>query len=81
MEMLLKIKKPIYTLHAINNPLSASKFSSEEFNGLKNKINLQIGSPVVLKLNVWTAAGLTNGATGIIHDIIYDEDEYKLDES
>ena len=38
---------------------------------LENELLLAIGSRVVVVDNEWQEVGIVNGATGIVHDIIY----------
>jgi len=47
---------------------------SDECRGLRNEIFLCTGAKVSLTTNLWTEAGLANGQTGIVRDVVYADD-------
>ena len=72
-KMLKKLNKPIALIEAQHTGKSKS-MSSSSFMGLQCSIYLVVGAKVVMTCNVCQQAGLCNGATGNVKDLVYDED-------
>ena len=62
---------PIAPITAESVPREANRQSSDRASGLPRKIILNRNTVFRLTSNLWTAAGLTNGAIGIVKAIIY----------
>ena len=63
---------PIALINALSYPgKEAKRIQADRLSGLPKNIILSRGSTFRLTSNLWTAAGLTNGAEGIVHSIIY----------
>jgi ATP-dependent DNA helicase PIF1 len=69
-----ELQQPIALIKAVNNPKAEGNKEGDE-GGLPNNIILCKGTKFRLTANLWTAAGLTNGAKGTVHSIIYKEGE------
>lgn len=68
------LKQPVALIKSSNSPKSeASGDSADRQSGLPANIILCRGTKFRLTSNLWTAAGLTNGAKGVVHGIIYKE--------
>ena len=65
---------PIAPCKSLNKGDGASSASATEAGGLLQDISLAKGCRVLLTKNLWTEAGLTNGAVGTVKYIIYDND-------
>jgi hypothetical protein len=75
---IMKVKsnqEPVAPIFAVSSPKEACKESSERSSGLVSKIILSRKTVIRLTSNLWTKAGLTNGAVGTVHSIIYEEGE------
>ena len=70
-QCLQKLNKPIGKIEAENTGNGRSA-SSNIAGGLESRASFCIGAKFLLTKNVWQSAGLCNGATGIIKDIVYD---------
>jgi ATP-dependent exoDNAse (exonuclease V) alpha subunit len=73
---IMKVKaneEPIAPVFAESCPKQAKSESSERASGLISKIIISRQTVFRLTSNLWTTAGLTNGAVGTIHSIIYAE--------
>ena len=71
---ILKVKancEPIAPIFAESKPKEAAKESSDRACGLVSKIIMSRKTNFRLTSNLWTKAGLTNGAEGTVHSIIY----------
>jgi hypothetical protein len=51
--------------------LRAGELQSEEFKGLVNVLELCVGARVLLTVNLWTEAGLMNGALGWVKGFVW----------
>jgi hypothetical protein len=69
-----ELQRPIAPIKAVNNPKAEGNKESNK-GGLPNKIILCKGTKFILTVNLWTAAGLTYGAKGTVHSIIFKEGE------
>ena len=65
---------PKATLHAVNAGPRATSVKPDDAGGLNNVLRLARGARVMLRQNLWVDAGLTNGALGTVHGILYDPD-------
>ena len=64
---------PVAPISAVSTPKEACSISSEQSSGLLSKIIINKNTTFRLTSNLWTKAGLTNGAIGKVHNIIYQE--------
>ena len=71
MEKLQSLQKPIARLNAEHNCAAARRSDSQDANGLHATLFLCEGADVMLTSNLWTAAGLHNGAKGKVVDFVY----------
>ena len=65
--------EPVAPIFAETSPKGITKESSERACGLVDKIILSRKTVFRLTSNLWTKAGLTNGAVGVVHSIIYEQ--------
>ena len=75
---IMKVKsnnEPVAPIFAVSSPKEACKESSERASGLNSKIIISRKTVFRLTSNLWTSVGLTNGAVGTVHAIIYTEGE------
>ena len=70
-EQFKKFKKPIATINAKNNNTTSAKLSTDDMGSLMPQLLLSQGAKVMLTRNLWTDAGLCNGAIGVAKDIVY----------
>ena len=74
-ERIKAIGNPILGLRSLNSGGSEAKYAStNEAQGLLQGITICKGCQVLLTRNLWSEAGLTNGARGEVKYIIYPED-------
>ena len=71
MARLQSLQKPIARLDAVHNKPEAKRKDSQEASGLHATLFLCEGADVMLTSNLWTAAGLHNGAKGKVVDFVY----------
>lgn len=70
-EKLRALGKPIAIIQAIHNDPRGALASNDEAKGLCCKLHLCKGAQVILRQNLFTAAGLCNGTIGHVTDILY----------
>ena len=70
-EQLKKLNQPTSTTDAKHNNKTAAKLSTDDMGSLMPHLLLSQGVNVMLTRNLWTEAGLCNGAIGIVKDIVY----------
>ncbi|GBC03496.1 hypothetical protein RclHR1_05150006 [Rhizophagus clarus] len=73
-------------LRSLNNPIArinaiytggseACKADPDVAKGLEPYLLLSRGSKVMLRTNLWTEVGLVNGSVGIIHEIVFEQNQ------
>ena len=70
-EQLTKLEQPIAHINARHSSEVAKKISSDDMSGLEPVTLLAKGARVMLTMNLWPTVGLCNGATGIVVDMIF----------
>ena len=75
-EQLKNLKKPIATINAKHNNATAAKLSTDDMGSLMPQLLLCEGAKVMLTRNLWTDAGLCNGAIGTVKHIVYTNDGF-----
>ena len=63
--------KPIAIIKALHSGPNATKATSDDAGGLDPVLLIAQGARVMLRANLWVAAGLVNGTMGTIVDICY----------
>jgi hypothetical protein len=66
-------KNPIVQIKAEHNCARARSLIAKCFRGLETLLYLAVGAKVMLCMNIAHPAGLVNGATGIVIDIVFEE--------
>lgn len=74
-QRLSQLHQPTACINARHSSDVAKKASSEDMSGLQPRIFLAKGAHVMLTMNLWTEAGLCNGATGTVEDFVYTNDQ------
>ena len=71
-DCLTELKEPIANVDAKHSSEQAKKISPQEIFGLQPKLLIARGARVMLTMNLWPSAGLCNGSSGTVVDIIYE---------
>ena len=71
---LRELGRPCCTIKAVHQPARARKKSAKDAGGLEPAIRLCDGAKVMLRSNLWVAAGLTNGSLGTVVGVLYPPD-------
>ncbi|CAB3977885.1 ATP-dependent DNA helicase PIF1 [Paramuricea clavata] len=72
---LLDLKQPIAQVNARHSTNKAKGINSQDMHGLQPTLLICKKARVMLTMNLWPSAGLCNGATGYIEDIIYAQNQ------
>ena len=72
-ERIKAIGQPVAPIPAENDCSEAKGIRGDNESGLPSHLLLCKGAKIRLRSNLWTAAGLVNGAVGHVHSIIYDQ--------
>ena len=75
LKYLQKLGNPIAKIEAVNSDHVAQVTTPDEAGGLDSVIYISKHSKVMLTSNLWQQAGLCNGATGIVYDILYSNNQ------
>ena len=78
-EQLIQLQHPIAKINARHSSCLAKNMPSDEMSGLQPTLFLAKTANVMLTMNLWSCAGLCNGATGKIIDILYQENHQPPD--
>ena len=70
-EQLLSLNNPIARIDARHSSDVAKKALPDDMSGLEPTVFLAKEARIILTMNLWTDAGLCNGATGTVLDFIY----------
>ena len=72
-DRLERLGRPVARVPAKHNNDTAANGTEKEAGGLRKTLCFSVGSRVMLRANLWTQAGLVNGATGTVTGIVYPE--------
>ncbi|XP_034232800.1 uncharacterized protein LOC117640409 [Thrips palmi] len=68
-----RLGRPVARIPARHNNATAAAAPTATAGGLSATLHLSVGSRVMLRANLWTRAGLVNGASGTVAGIVYSE--------
>lgn len=71
---LINIPGPIAQINARHSSDKVNKIGVQDLYGLEPSLFLKVGAVVMLTMNLWPSAGLCNGSTGTVVDIVYSHD-------
>ncbi|KAE8752106.1 hypothetical protein FOCC_FOCC001268 [Frankliniella occidentalis] len=70
-DRLVRLAHPVARIPAVHNNDTARAATADQACGLDAVIYLSVGARVTLRANLWTRAGLVNGALGTVRAIVY----------
>lgn len=75
-DCLVELNQPIAEIHAKHSSDQTKSISAEEMFNLQPKLLSARDACVMLTKTLWSSAGLYNGSTGTVVDIIYETDHH-----
>jgi len=73
-DQLINVPGPTAQINARHSFDKVNKISAQDLYGLEPSLFLKVGAVVMLTMNLWPSAGLCNGSTGTVVDIVYSHD-------
>ena len=70
-DKLSNLANPVARISAVHSGRNAKAATSDDAGGLDAVIFLARGAAVMLTCNLWQEVGLCNGASGVVHDLIF----------
>ena len=78
-QKLSELQQHIARINAIHSSTTTKKISPEDMSGLESVIVLAKGAQIMPTMKLWTDIGLCNGATGVVLDFIYADNQQPPD--